>query len=158
MQLLFKQRIFSWLDSYDIYDEYGSVVFSVKGQIAFGKCLNVYDNRGNLIGTLKQRIFAFLPSFEIYIGSRLEGRISKEFTFFKPKFDIDFNGWHIEGNFFEWDYTVFDTVGQRVAIVSKQLMNLTDTYSIEVFDPEDALCALMLVLAIDAEKDNRSRN
>ena len=23
-----------------------------------------------------------------------------------PKFDIDFNGWHVEGDFFEWDYQI----------------------------------------------------
>ena len=36
--------------------------------------------------------------------------------------------------------------------VSKELFNWTDTYTIEVADPGDALAALMLVLAIDAEK------
>lgn len=36
MKLLFKQRIFSWLDSYDIYDEKGETVYTVKGQLSFG--------------------------------------------------------------------------------------------------------------------------
>lgn len=31
MKLLFKQRMFSWFDSYDIYDEQGIPVFTVKG-------------------------------------------------------------------------------------------------------------------------------
>ena len=26
MKLLFKQRLFSWFDSYDIYDEFGNTV------------------------------------------------------------------------------------------------------------------------------------
>ena len=43
-----------------------------------------------------------------------------------------------------------------VADVSKQLFNWTDTYVIDVRNPEDALCALMLVLAIDAEKCSRN--
>lgn len=34
MQLLFKQRMFSWFDSYDIYNEAGEVVYVVKGQLA----------------------------------------------------------------------------------------------------------------------------
>ena len=29
MKLLFKQRLFSWFDSYDIYDEYGNVYIVV---------------------------------------------------------------------------------------------------------------------------------
>ena len=43
-----------------------------------------------------------------------------------------------------------------VATVSKELLRLTDTYVIDVGDPADALCALMLVLAIDAEKCSRN--
>ena len=31
MKLLFRQRIFSWFDSYDIYDEYGNTVLVGEG-------------------------------------------------------------------------------------------------------------------------------
>ena len=30
MKLLFRQRVFSWLDSYDVYDENGKKVYEVK--------------------------------------------------------------------------------------------------------------------------------
>ena len=36
MRLLFKQRFFSWLDSYDIYHEDGSVAYTVEGRLAWG--------------------------------------------------------------------------------------------------------------------------
>lgn len=39
MKMLFKQRLFSWFDSYDIYDEQGNVMFVVKGQLSWGHCL-----------------------------------------------------------------------------------------------------------------------
>jgi hypothetical protein len=42
-----------------------------------------------------------------------------------------------------------------IATATKELLNLTDTYVIEVVHPQDALSALMLVLAIDAEKCSR---
>lgn len=156
MKLLFKQRFFSWFDSYDIFDENGNTVYTVKGELAWGHLLKVYDTAGNHIATLEQRIFTFLPRFDIYINDGYKGCISKEFTFFIPKFNIDFNGWHVEGELFEWDYNVIDGSGNRIASVSKELFNWTDTYSIDVKDPSDALCALMLVLAIDAEKCSRN--
>ena len=31
MKLLFKQRFFSWFDSYDIYNEAGETVYTVEG-------------------------------------------------------------------------------------------------------------------------------
>lgn len=156
MKLLFKQKLFSWFCSYDIYDENGDTVFTVKGQLSWGHRLNVYDASGNHIATLQEKIFSFLPRFEIYIGEELAGSIRKEFTFFKPKFSVDYKGWDIQGDFLEWEYTICDFNGNYVANVTKELFRLTDTYTINVGAPEDALPALMLVLAIDAEKCSRN--
>ncbi len=156
MKLLFKQRFFSWFDSYDIYNEAGETVFTVKGQLSWGHCLKIYDGTGSEIGTVKEVVFSFLPKFEMYLGETYAGCISKEFSFLKPRYDIDCNGWHIEGDFMEWNYSILDMTGQNVAVISKQHFNLTDTYVIDVFYPKDVLCALMLVLAIDAEKCSRN--
>ena len=156
MKLLFKQRFFSWFDSYDIYDENGNTVYSVEGQLAWGHCLKIFDTSGRELGMVKERIFTFLPKFEMYLYDDYIGCISKEFTLFKPAFNIDCNGWHIEGDFFEWDYRIIGSRGENIASVSKELFNWTDTYVIDINDPRDALCALMLVLAIDAEKCSRN--
>ena len=156
MKLLFKQRLFSWFDSYDIYDEAGNTIFVVKGKLAWGHCLKIYDAQGREIGTVKERILTFLPKFEMYLEDRYIGCISKEFTFFLPKYNIDCNGWHIDGDLFEWDYQILNSSGRPVANITKELWNWTDTYVIDVLDPQDALCALMLVLAIDAEKCSRN--
>ena len=156
MKLLFKQRFFSWFDSYDIYDESGNTVYIVKGQLSWGHCLKIYDSLGTEIGTVKERVLTFLPKFEIYLGNDYVGCISKEFSFFVPSFNIDFNGWHVDGDFFEWDYRILDSRGEEIATVSKELFNWTDTYVIDINDPKDAICALALVLAIDAEKCSRN--
>lgn len=156
MKLLFKERMFTWFDSYDVYDEQGNTVFVVKGELSWGHCLRIYDAHGNELGSLQEKIFTFLPKFEMYMGENYVGCISKEFTFFVPAFDIDYNGWHVDGDFFEWDYQILNESGHRVADVSKELFNWTDTYTITVDNPQDALCALMVVLAIDAEKCSRN--
>ena len=155
MKLLFKQRFFSWFDSYDIYDEAGNTLFVVKGELAWGHFLRIYDANGNEIGCIKEKILTWLPKFEMYIGDHYAGCISKELTFFTPKYNIDYNGWHVEGDWFEWDYSIINSAGQNVASVSKELWNWTDTYVIDVSNPQDAVYALMLVLAIDAEKCSR---
>lgn len=155
MKMRFKQRFFSWFDSYDIYGQSGQVLYTVKGQLSWGHCLKIYDGAGREIGTVKERILTWLPKFEMYLGDRYLGCISREFTFFRPRYSIDCNGWQVEGDFLEWDYSILDRSGRRVATVSKELFNWTDTYLIDVADDADALCALMLVLAIDAEKCSR---
>lgn len=151
MKLLFKQRFFSWFDSYDIYDENGETIFTVEGQLSWGHELHILNKSGEHIATLKERIFTFLPKFEIYLGEEYVGEIVKEFTFFKPSFSVDFMGWTVDGDFFEWDYEICDG-SSTVATVSKELMSWTDTYTIDVKNSADALPALLVVLAIDAVK------
>lgn len=155
MKLLFKQRFFSWFDSYDIYNEARETVYTVKGQLSWGHCLKIYDVRGEEVGTVQEKVFTWLPKFEMYRGDTYIGCITKEFSFFRPKFSIDCNGWQVEGNWFEWDYTIVNGSGEDVAKVTKEPWNWTDTYVIDVSDPKDALGALMVVLAIDAEKCSR---
>lgn len=156
MKLLFKQRFFSWFDSYDIYDEAGNTVYVVKGELSWGHLLRIYDAAGNDLGMIKEKVLTWLPKFEMYLGERYIGCISKEFSFFKPRYNIDCNGWQISGDWLEWDYTIQGSSGQTVATVSKEIWNWTDTYAIDVLDPQDALCVLMMVLAIDAEKCSRN--
>jgi len=152
MKLLFKQRLFSWLDSYDIYDENGVTKYTVKSKLSWGHLLKIFDENGREVGTVKQEILTFLPKFTIYSESTYLGCIKKELSFFKPKYDIDYNGWHVEGNVFGWDYTITNNAGRRVASISKELFHMTDTYQIDIADDIDPLIVLMFVLAIDAEK------
>lgn len=155
MKLLFKQRLFSWFDSYDIYDESGNPVYEVKGQLSWGHCLKIFDTAGRELGTVKERVFTFLPKFELYLGNQYVGCISKEFSWLRPRYHIDCNGWQAEGNWIEWDYSIVDPAGALVASISKEL-RWTDTYVINVVRPQDALCVLMFVLAMDAEKCSRN--
>jgi len=155
MKLLFKQRFFSWFDSYDIYGEDGNTLFTVEGQLSWGHCLHILDPQGNHIGTVQEKILTFLPQFELYAYGEYLGCIKKEFSFFTPRFTIEGSDWEIEGNWTEWDYTIHSPSQGPVAAVSKELFQWTDTYVIDVDNPADALCALMIVLAIDAEKCSR---
>lgn len=156
MKLLFKQRMFSWFDSYDIFDESGNPVYTVKGALSWGHLLRIYDRNGRDIGCVKEKVFTWLPKFEMYCFGNYMGCIKKEFTFFRPKFTVDCNGWYMEGNAFEWDYSVKAADGSLVACISKELWKWTDTYIIDIVHSEDALAVLMLVLAIDAEKCSRN--
>ena len=150
MRLIFKQRIFSWFDSYDIYDEAGNAVFTVKGRLAWGHCLEIFDCLNHHVGTVREEVLTFMPRFALYEGERYIGQIKKAFTLFKPVYTLDVNGWTVEGDLFGWDYRVTDGQGCGVMQASKELMRWSDTYVIDVFDARNSLLALMIVLAIDA--------
>lgn len=156
MKLLFKQRLFSWFDSYDIFNENGETVFTVEGKMAWGHKLHILDRQGVHIATVKQVALTWLPRFELYEGDRYIGSIKKKLSFLTPHYEIDFNGWDISGNFLEWDYNILNSSGQIAATVNKELFHFTDTYTIDVVNDNDTLLALMVTLAIDAEKCSRN--
>ena len=131
MKLIIKQQFFTLFDKFDVYDEGDNIVYTVEGQFALTKTLSVLDHDGN------------------------EAAIRKEFSLLTPQFDIDYMNWSVKGDILEWDYDVNDENGSLIAHISKEILNLTDTYCIDVEDDKNALHVLMLVLAIDAEKEQR---
>ena len=152
MKLIFKQRFMTWLDSYDIYDEAGNTVYTVESEMAWTKLMHVRGANGGYLASVRQKFWTFRSTFEIYIGPDFAGKIRRTGPVFLPHYDIDFRGWQADGDFLGFDYTISDSAGRLVATVSKELFKLTDTYIIDVVNPDDSLYALLLVLSIDAEK------
>ncbi len=152
MKMYFKQRLFSWFDCYDIYDEDGHTLYRVEGQLSWGHCLKIFDTSDQEVGRIEEKLFRLLPKFEMYAGIEYIGCISRDFSWFRPSYYVDCKNWQVKGSFMQWDYQVLDFSGNQVASIYKELLHLSDTYVIEVNDPDDALYVLMLVLAIDAEK------
>lgn len=150
MRLLIKQRVFSWSDSYDVYDENGEARYFVKAEFfTLGHQIHVYDLDGHELGSIHQRILTLLPAFDIVVDGEEVGSIEKRFTLFRPQYDVDFMGWHVEGDFMGWDYQVYDACSPVITI-SKELFRWGDTYVLEFARPEDELMGLLLVIAIDA--------
>lgn len=154
MKLLFKQRFSFGFDKYDIYNESGETVFTVKGRFSFGRKLEIYDRGGNLVGMLVGKVFKFLPTYEMHIGDRVAGIIQKKMTFFRSEFIVDCNGWRVDGNFWEYNYMITDYQGMAVAAIQREFA-WTDRYILDIYDDADALAVLMIVIAIDVEKDDR---
>ena len=156
MKLLFKQKFFSWFDSYNIFDEAGNVFFHVQGQLSWGHLFYIYNQNNVHIGTLKEQIFRFLPHFTMFENGNEVGEIIKEFSWFRPKFSLTCSDWTVTGDIWEWDYSIVNSNNQVIAYISKQLLNFTDTYVLNIKNSNDALRVLMIVLAIDAIKCNQA--
>ena len=65
MRLLFRQRFFSWFDSYDIYDERENPVYTVKGQLSWGHCLKIFNRDDREVATEKEQTSKKKGSYEI---------------------------------------------------------------------------------------------
>lgn len=151
MRLLIKQRVFSWTDTYDVFDENENPKYFVKSQfLSLGHNIHVYGSAWNTeVGAVHQKLFSFLPQFEIEINGNIVGTIQKKFTMFRPKYEIDCNGWRVEGDFLGWNYEVMSGCS-AIMHVTKEPFHWGDTYVIDFQNPEDELMGLLLVIAIDA--------
>ena len=159
MKLLIKQRVFSWTDTYDVFDENEQPRYYVKSEFfSIGHQIHVYEcNSDREVGAVHQKLFSLLPTFEIVINGNTIGRIKKDFTFFKPKYQIDCNGWQVDGNYIGWNYQVTNQ-DQVILTITKEPFHWGDTYVIDYLNREDELLGLLLVIAIDAVNCSASKN
>ena len=158
MRLCIKQRVFAWTDTYDVYDDSGEARYYVEAEFfTFGHQIHVYDKRsGQEVGSVHQKLFCFLPEFEIVIGGQTVGTIRKEFSFFTPKYHVDFRGWDVEGDMLNWDYEVLQ--GNRTVMhISKEWLTWGDTYTLNYDNIQDEIPGLLLVIAIDAVNCSKNK-
>ncbi|MGM9669423.1 MAG: LURP-one-related/scramblase family protein [Faecousia sp.] len=155
MNLYIQQRVFSWTDTYDVYDESGNPKYFVRAELlTIGHQIHVYEKAtGREVGSVHQQILTFLPKFEIVIGGQTLGMVRKQFSFLVPRYQVDYRGWDVEGDFLGWDYRVTD--GNRTVMrIEKQWLSWGDTYTLSFANPADEIPGLLLVIAIDAANCN----
>ena len=72
MRLLIKQRVFSWTDSYDVYDENENAKYFVKAEFfSLGHQLHIYDRNDRELGVIRQRrMVVFSPEEYFAIGRK----------------------------------------------------------------------------------------
>ena len=157
MELCIQQRVFSWGDTYDIYDEHGRPRYFVQSELfTLGHRIHVYEkNTGREIGAIHQHIFTFSPGFDIVIGDQVRGTVIRRFSLFEQRYDIDFLGWTCDGDVFGWDYRVMQG-NRHVMSIEKEWLTWGDTYTLRFSDPADEIPGLLLVLAIDAANCDRN--
>ena len=51
------------------------------------------------MGTVKERVFTFLPKFELYEGPQYIAASARNFVL-KPCYNVEFNGWENPGKFY----------------------------------------------------------
>lgn len=151
MRLLIKQRVFTWTDTYDVFDENENPKYYVKAEfLSLTHQIHVYEcGSGQEVGAIHQKMFSFMPCFEVERNGNYIGRIQKKFSMFHPKYEIEYNGWSVEGDFMGWDYDVL-CGNYAVMHITKELFHWGDTYVLDCANPADELLGLLLVIAIDA--------
>jgi len=152
MKYIVKQKIFSLTDSFNIKDEYENNMFYVKKQLlSFGNKLRIFDLSGNELCYIEQKVFRFMPEYNIYIAGELTATVKKKFALFRNDFEITSplgDMYKIEGNFWAHEFTILKG-DIPVATISKKFFSLSDTYGVDIDDNEDQVTILALAIVID---------
>lgn len=160
MRFIVKQRILSLSDSFVIEDENGHPAYQVKGKLfSFGDQLTLYDLSNQKQIYIEQKLFKFLPEYHFFEQGRRVAVVKKEFTFFKPRFNIEseFGSYTIEGNFLGYNFQILKD-SRVVARVDKEFFSLRDTYSVEISPGEDQGFLLAICIVIDQTLHDSNHN
>lgn len=160
MKLYIKQKIFSFKDKFNVFDDRGEIKYTAEGEIlTLGKKLHIRDTAGREVIFIKQRLLTFLPKYEISVLENSPVEIVKNFTIFRHEYVIPAWDIVIKGDFFAHEYEVFRN-GRKIAHLSKEWLTWGDTYAINIGDPADELMALAAILVVDCcmEVQNNARH
>ena len=153
MNLYIKQKVFSFKDKFTVKDEYGQDKYIVEGEFfSLGKKLHIYDMAGNEVAFIQQKLLSFLPRYLVFVGERQIAEIVKQFSLFRPKYEVAGLDWQVDGDFMAHDYEVTEN-GRPVVIIHKEWMTWGDCYELNIAPGADEIVALATVLAIDCVID-----
>lgn len=152
-QVYLKQKIFTLVDRYSLFDEFQNELYTVEGKFfSIPKRHEIYDAKtSTLLYTLRRVFFSFLPTFDLFDaqGNRI-AHIRKRFTFLHHRIDIESSTgeYTIDGDLFGHDFILYKD-GKTVAECHKKWLSWGDTYQITVHEEEHLSLYVALILAID---------
>ena len=157
MNFYMKQRVFSWKDRFEIYDDAGNVRYYVEGEVfTFGKKLHVMDANGNEVVFVHEKVWSMFPRYYIDRNGQQVAEVLREFSFFKPRYTIYGLDWKIFGDFWDHEYEINNGI-LPIVRVSKEWFTFGDAYQISIDDSVDEAVAIAVVLVIDACIEQQSQ-
>ena len=149
MQLLMKQRVFSWGNTFDIYDTNQKPVYLCKSQVfSIKRKLRVFDMDNNELVYIEQQIWKFMPHYDIYINGEKVCTMIQKFSFAYHRFYFQDIDWIVQGDFWAHNYCV-QSKDETVLTVSKKWFSWGDTYIIDINSQHDPVLALAVAIVLD---------
>lgn len=159
MKYLIKQKVFSFSDTYTIYNEKEQPAFLAKFKIlSLSNKFYLSTVQGEIIYETDKKIFSFLPEFYIKKYNQLYGTLKKELTFFKPKFNLvsEYGNYNLEGDFFHYNFNFYKN-GNIIADINKKFFSFRDSYGVDISEEEDHAFILTNVIILDFLFHNSTR-
>lgn len=149
MQLFIDQNVTLFKRGFSVKDELKEDVYYVESEwITSSLYLHIHNMSGKRLLTIKRKTSFITPSCEFIVDHKKIAKMEKEVTFTKPQLNIPELRWHICGEFSGHYYTIVKE-GEIIGEVRKEIVNITDSYTLTYTNKRDELYLLGAVLAID---------
>lgn len=150
MRYVVQQKIISVGDSFEVIDKDKNVKYRAKGSLLYSNHeLVLYDARDNVVGRIRRVPALMEQKFEMIMNNTILGTITKKVTVLGDKFEVDVNGWYVEGNITDWNYIIYDRDQEPIIHVNKKVISLQDIYIVDFAKLSDEFIGLMVIFAID---------
>lgn len=156
MKYHIRQRAWTLREEFIVRDQGGGPAFKIKSTFFhIGDHLIIREHRSRAkVARIKQKMFHIRPHYAIYRdGTYWAGLHEKFFHMTGERFKIKLrNGavYHIEGNIWNWDFTVTNERGDLLAQISQRVSLMRDYYGVDIAQGVDV--PFMIALAITIEK------
>jgi uncharacterized protein YxjI len=168
MRYVMKQKLWSFGTKFIIKDENDNDQFLVNGKVfAIGDQLSFTDLAGNELAFIRQKLFAWGKTYEIYHNQQLFAVVKENWLplpSYRFTVDVGADGagpgdMEIQGSFGAHEYT-FTEAGRQVATVSRSWFTLADTYGVDVATGTDPVlilaCTVVVDMCVAKHKDHHS--
>lgn len=162
MKFHIKERAWTIREEFLVRDQNGQPVFKVKGKFFhIGDNLRLIDMEERAEAAhIKQKVLALTPHYEIYQnGAHWASLHEKLLHLFGERFKIKLeNGeiYHIEGNIWNWDFTVSNDRGDLLAEISKRISLFRDSYAVDIAQGADVPLMIALAIAIEMIREHQT--
>ena len=153
VRFILQQQWAAFRDAFAVKDETGREQYTVRSDyFSWGKHLTMSAATGSEVAEIRQVLFSWGLAYDVFYQGTLVAKVTKDwFTFGSCRFTIDVPGPDdllAQGDFWDHEY-VIRRGEETVATVSKKWFAWTDTYAVDVPDPQYVLLVLACVLVID---------
>lgn len=157
MKYKIKQKRWTWRDTYLMTDAGGELVYTAEREAVFVNRMDFTDGKGSLAGRWKCRPYPGWSSYELMADGTPIGTLSHKIHLGGPRYALSGKQWVIQGNLMGLHFDVSDAEQKTIAVIDKELFRANSTYDIDVIQPIDALCIMMIVTIIDLETNAADR-
>lgn len=162
MRYHIRERAWSLTEAFVVRDDGGQPVFEIQGRFFhIGDDLSMIDlSSGQEVARIRQQIFSLLPHYEIYRNGQHWATMHEQFRLFGERFKIEGeNGmiFHVNGDIWQWNFTVSDDNGNLLAQIGRQLSLFRDSYAVDIAPGVDAPFTLALAIVIDMVREHHEK-